>query len=54
MVRNYRAITRVQAKQRRWEVFMARMDTTDDVRTASQDLADKAVEAGIRAVEFAR
>ncbi len=30
---------------------MARMDTTDDVRTASQDLADKAVEAGIRAVD---
>ena len=30
---------------------MARMDTTDDVRTASQDLADKAVDAGIRAVD---
>lgn len=30
---------------------MARMDTTDDVRTASRDLADKAVDAGIRAVD---
>jgi len=30
---------------------MARIDTTDDVRTASRDLADKAVDAGIRAVD---
>jgi ElaB/YqjD/DUF883 family membrane-anchored ribosome-binding protein len=30
---------------------MARMDTTDEVRTASHDLADKAVDAGIRAVD---
>jgi ElaB/YqjD/DUF883 family membrane-anchored ribosome-binding protein len=27
------------------------MDTTDDVRTASHDLADKAVDAGMRAVD---
>lgn len=30
---------------------MARMDTTNEVRTASHDLADKAVDAGIRAVD---
>lgn len=30
---------------------MARMDTTDDVRKASHDFADKAVDAGIRAVD---
>lgn len=30
---------------------MARIDTTDEVRTASRDLADKAVDAGIRAVD---
>ena len=30
---------------------MARMDTTGEVRTASHDLADKSVDAGIRAVE---
>ncbi len=30
---------------------MARIDTTDDVRKTSHDFADKAVDAGIRAVD---
>ncbi|MET0407305.1 MAG: hypothetical protein ABW006_02945 [Hyphomicrobium sp.] len=30
---------------------MARLETQDDVRTASHDIADKAVDAGLRAVD---
>jgi ElaB/YqjD/DUF883 family membrane-anchored ribosome-binding protein len=30
---------------------MARMDTSEDVRNASHDLTDKAVDAGMRAVD---
>lgn len=30
---------------------MARTDTSEDVRTASHDLTDKAVDAGLRAVD---
>ncbi|SFV26049.1 DUF883 family protein [Hyphomicrobium facile] len=30
---------------------MGRLDTTDEVRSASHDLADRAVDAGLRAVD---